>query len=92
MSEDKTLEQRVKDLEDEQKGLELALLNLVTSICANGEIHIPSVAANFAKLNNTLLKTYSLSGPAANKTIERIQELFDVQAQVLEEKLGDKYK
>lgn len=84
MSENKTLEQRVKCLEQEKDGMEMALQNLIVAICATGNINIPSVAKNYAELTEAILKTYDFTGSAAPGPMTRLQNLLTVHAEVIE--------
>ncbi|ULH08236.1 hypothetical protein [Alcaligenes faecalis] len=92
MSESKTLEQRVKELEEEKGGLEMALQNLIISICAAGKIDIPSVAKNYEQLNKALLEKFDFSSSAASNPMKRMQDLLNTQSEVIKENLGENYR
>lgn len=92
MSESKTLEQRVKKLEEEREGLEMALQNLIIAICAAGKINIPSVAKNYEQLNKALLENFDFSHSAASNPMQRMQDMLNAQSELVKEKLGENYR
>lgn len=89
MSE-KSLEERIKELEDQSKGLEMATYLFVRAICDEGRISIEGVASAFKKMSEAMSDAYGFGGTATGLPFERISALLDAIASSVKKHQGEK--